>query len=195
MAHRSYLAVIAAGVIAVLGTPAIQDPKPTHEERLTKLEAAQAEVVRRIEGVEKLLEPLRHAQGIRNSGPQEHGRPAAEGPAFALPATSLAIRLDTGQQPKYDYDDRVELNATFDLAPLGKSARALKGKFVFRDLFGEIRASFTYTMNALPEGGTVARVTNVGVDYNQFSDEQRWLLATRETDMKLTFEVDEVIWR
>lgn len=92
------------------------------------------------------------------------------------------------------YDDAIWFDIIWDTSNLKKPLRAVKGILVFADLFGEPRYRVKLTINEPLEPGRQFSQTGIGFNYNQFSEEHRWMRSTEFADMTFRFEVQELLY-
>ncbi|MEM0513937.1 hypothetical protein WCN91_00545 [Pseudoalteromonas sp. YIC-827] len=95
---------------------------------------------------------------------------------------------------KYKYDEAITFDVTWDTSELDKPTRAIKGILIFSDLFGESQFRIRTTINNPLSPKTFFTETGIGFDYNQFKDSHNWMLVTDVKDMKVTFDVQNVIY-
>lgn len=96
---------------------------------------------------------------------------------------------------KFDYEDNILLDISWDTSSLKKPTRAIKGVIIFSDLFGEskfeIRTTITDTLT--PRVPYVEK--GIGFKFNQFKSSHKWMLSTDLKDMKVTFDTEEIIYK
>ena len=77
---------------------------------------------------------------------------------------------------------------------LDKPARAIKGRVLFNDLFGETRFRLGWTINEPMNPGQVIRTSGEGFEYNQFKDDHQWVVSTAAKDLRVVYEVTSILY-
>jgi len=92
------------------------------------------------------------------------------------------------------YDDYVRFDISFNPTNLSKPARAVKGTFIFADLFSEVQYRVSYTIDDAIHPNSPFLAEGIGIEYNQFMDTHRWLNSTDLEDMTIWFVVDSILY-
>ena len=92
------------------------------------------------------------------------------------------------------YDDYVLFDVSFNPTNLSKSARAVKGTFIFADLFSEVKYRISYTIDDAIHPNSPFLAQGIGIDYNQFMDTHKWFNYNDLEDMTIWFRVDSIIY-
>ena len=152
--------------------------------RVRDLEEWRAKLEPRIQALEALLKP-------------------AAGPASATDASSservLSVvvsnkRWDPANVDLNKFEDNIWWDAVYTGAQLQRSARSIKGILCFCDLFGDPRFQVQVTIDdPIKPSGTVY-TRGVGIVFNQFLDDHKWLLATELRNMTFKFRAGTVLY-
>lgn len=78
---------------------------------------------------------------------------------------------------------------------LPKPTRAVKGRLLITDLFGETKRTINWTLNDTLTPGKTYTEHGVGFDYNQFSSEDTWVRQTDLKDMKFKFIATDILYQ
>ena len=92
------------------------------------------------------------------------------------------------------YDDALYFDIDWDTSRLDRPTRAVKGVFIFADLFGETQFQLRLTINEPLRPNQKFTQRGLGFEYNKFSSEHHWVRATELLDMTFRFDVQEVIY-
>lgn len=92
-------------------------------------------------------------------------------------------------------DDRIDMDFTLTLTSESRPSRAVKGKLIFTDLFGDTGFEIGYTVNDPLAAGVPFAAKGVGFDFNQFMSDHNWMLGTDLNDMKVYFEIRSVLFQ
>lgn len=93
-----------------------------------------------------------------------------------------------------DYREWILWDVNYVPDKLEKPARSVKGVLEFADLFGEIKFQVRTTIDEPIAPGKPVREEGVGIDYNQFMDDHRWLLTTELANIKVGFSVLSILY-
>lgn len=92
------------------------------------------------------------------------------------------------------YQDSIWWDAEYTANQLEKPARSIKGVLEFCDLFGDPQFQVRVTLDdPIEPNGTITQ-EGVGINYNQFLEDHRWLRTTALDDMSFRFEVRSVLY-
>ena len=92
------------------------------------------------------------------------------------------------------YEDNIWFDCLYMPEKLSKATRAIKGVLVVMDLFGEVKFRLRITINDRLEPNKPFNQQNIGFEYNQFKEDHQWMLATKETDMKVNFLITNILY-
>lgn len=87
------------------------------------------------------------------------------------------------------------MDFTLTLTDESRPTRAVKGRLVFTDLFGDTGFEIGYTVNEPLRPGVPFVAKGIGFDFNQFMSDHNWMVGTEVKDMKVYFEVQSVIFQ
>lgn len=105
--------------------------------------------------------------------------------------TSTLLRK---QYAKQDYQDFIWFDLKFDAVGLDKPARAIKGRLVLTDLFGEQKFAIRWTVDRNVAPGASFTEKGTGFEFNQFTDSHQWVRSTDFQNMKAKFLVDSILY-
>jgi hypothetical protein len=125
--------------------------------------------------------------------------PSSPEPKPSAPAVDPAERIVLVEILGKRYDnsdlqDYVFFDLRYRAAELDKPARAIKGKMLFQDLFGEPRLAVGWTIDDSLAPGQAREERGTGFEYNQFMDDHQWARATASKDMKAVLHVNSIIY-
>lgn len=179
------LKLTSLAIAAVVGASALVVPQEANlPKRVQELEQWKATADARIQALEGML--------------KAEGKPAASAPADAaervLTVTITNKRFDPSNARGGKFEDNIWWDAEYTAAGLQRPARSIKGVLKFCDLFGDPRFQVRVTIDdpIKPEGKL--KVEGVGIEYNQFLDQHKWLLSTELSNMTFKFEVETVLY-
>ena len=160
------------------------------EARVKSLETMQQDLVTRIGTLERRL-------GVANgSSPVKKNRE----PKINLDRTIVSVKITNKRFQDIDaqrmiLEQAIFWDCEFRGDGLTKTARAIKGHLVFADLFDEVKARVSWTIEdpVGPDYSTMERGRGIG--YNQFIASNKWLKTTELKNMHVWFEVDQVIYQ
>jgi hypothetical protein len=119
-------------------------------------------------------------------------KPAASEPAVA--DTIMTVNLLAKRQVKQKYDEMIVLDMDVSASGLDRPARAIKGVLKVTDLFGDVKVRINWDFDNPVAPGGVVRERGNGLNYNQFRDQDRWLAATEQQNMKVVFTVKSILY-
>lgn len=122
--------------------------------------------------------------------------PSPEPSAHAADPAERIILVDIlgKRYDSIDYQDYVFFDLRYTAKELDKPARAIKGKMLFQDLFGEPRLALGWTIDDPLSPGQTREERGTGFEYNQFMDDHQWARATATKDMKAVLHVNSIIY-
>jgi len=116
-------------------------------------------------------------------------------PAVALLHPTLSMkRFQASDYRAGVYEDVVLFDIDWDTTKLARPARAVKGVIVFADIFGESKFRIGLTIDNPLTPSRPYKQRGIGFKYNQFKDDHQWVRNTDLTNMKVRFEVMEVLY-
>lgn len=119
-------------------------------------------------------------------------KPVASEPALA--DTIMIVNLLAKRQVKQKYDEMIVLDMDVSASGLDRPARAIKGVLKVTDLFGDEKVRINWDFDNVVTPGSVVRERGNGLKYNQFRDQDRWLAATEQQNMKVVFTVKSILY-
>jgi hypothetical protein len=126
----------------------------------------------------------------KNDGSKE----LPKGAQFLIP-TITNKRFRASDWQKGIHEDNLLFDVVLATASLPAPTRSVKGAIVFADLFGEVKARVGWTINAKLTPGKEHREEGIGIKYNQFNETHAWLKSTNVNDMRVWFELKDVIYQ
>lgn len=93
-----------------------------------------------------------------------------------------------------DYRAAILLDIGWDTSELKKPTRAIKGILHITDIFGESKVSskFTVDIPLYPKQEYIQK--DFGIEYNQFDDSHSWLRYAQLNNIKIVFEITDVMY-
>jgi hypothetical protein len=132
---------------------------------------------------------------MRRNEPISAPVPAGESAGPQVEDSIVTVKLAKKNLTKNGYEDFVRTDLVFTASGLDKPARAIKGILSFRDLFGEQRMALRWTIDdPLAPGQTIA-TSGSGFEYNQFMNDQQWVVTTATKDIATTYRVTSIIYQ
>lgn len=95
---------------------------------------------------------------------------------------------------KYNYEEHIWFDVTWDTSELKKPTRAIKGILIFSDIFGETKFLIKKTINEPLSPNIPLVESDVGFEFNQFKDDHKWMLSTELKDMTFKFDIKNIIY-
>lgn len=106
----------------------------------------------------------------------------------------LEVELLNKRFAEQDYEEYIWFDVQYTASGLDKSARAVKGRLHFTDLFGETQLTVRWTIEDPLDPGQQTVERGVGFEYNQFLDGHKWMRATEVKNMAAVFEVESILY-
>lgn len=119
-------------------------------------------------------------------------KPVATEPVLA--DTIMAVNLISKRLVKQKYEEMIVLDMDVTASGLDRPARAIKGVLKVTDLFGDEKVRINWDFDNPVAPGGVVRERGNGLKYNQFRDQDRWLSATEQQNMKVIFTVKSILY-
>lgn len=165
---------------------------------LAQTEAASpaGETAQRLERVEARLAEIEEFLATLGFGAAEltfRGKTVADG-GFVLPATMTYKKFQRKDPASGRYQDYVWFDVLCDTALLEKPTRAVRGKFEFADLFGEVKFELDSTVKDRMEPGQPLKLSRIGFEYNQYLDAHQWLVAADPKELTIRYRVSTIVW-
>jgi hypothetical protein len=176
---------VSLAIATVLGATALVPQKDANlPKRVQELEQWKATADARIQALEGLL--------------KTEGKPAASAPADTaervLTVTITNKRFDPSNARARKYEDNIWWDVEYTATGLQRPARSIKGVLMFCDLFGDPRFQVRVTIDDPIQPGGKLKSEGIGIEYNQFLDQHKWLLSTELSNMTFKFEVETVLY-
>ena len=139
------------------------------------------------------------ASGSKPDGEKQDERRSKETVDEKFARSAVTATLTNKEFRKSDfsagrYKDFLELRMEIEASSLKKKTRAIKGVMVFSDLFGEEKYRIRWTLNEPLSPGQVKIITGQGIEPNQFSSADNWLLNTDVKDISTAYVVEKIIY-
>jgi len=106
----------------------------------------------------------------------------------------VTIQLLRKKFAKQKYEDYIFFDVQYTAVGLTKPARAIKGRLLLKDLFGEVKMTIGWTIDSGLTPGQIATENGTGFEYNQFMDEHQWVNATPLENMTADFEISSILY-
>lgn len=160
---------------------------------------AQEELEERLSAIEDRLAILEaRLAGQRSTGAVETSVSVSPSQS-PVPAnrsrTVVGLALVSKRFDASDYQEHIWMDLALTLAADSRPTRAVKGTLAFCDLFGEPQFQIGYTINDPLRPGVPFSAKGVGFEYNQFMSEHQWMLGTEIHDMRVYFDVRQIIFQ
>lgn len=139
-----------------------------------------------------LAGPGRASGSDQNAVPSDS--PQVPSPRDVVSLEMRAKRFDPKDPSIRRYSDNIWMDFSLTLSPELPPTRAVKGRVVFCDLFGEPMFLLGYTVTDPLTPGVPFDVTGVGFEFNEFKDAHKWVLGQAPDNMHVFFEVSQVIF-
>jgi hypothetical protein len=101
---------------------------------------------------------------------------------------------DKGHRER-NFQDFIWFDFTVNPTNLTKTARAVKGQFVFADVFDEVKLRLNYTIDDPLVAGRSTTLDGIGFNYNQFMSDHHWMKSTSLENMNIWFAVDSILYK
>lgn len=95
---------------------------------------------------------------------------------------------------KEDLEEMVWFDVAFDTSNLPAKSRAIKGALIISDLFDEVIMRIYWTINKPLSPGEEYVEKGTNFAYNEFLNHHQWVRFTEKEDMKVSFEVRNIIF-
>lgn len=127
------------------------------------------------------------------SSPEFEGDAPVDVPDKKLTIIEVSLK-DKAMGKVNDFQEGLFWDIEYKAVGLEKDARAIKGKLLFYDLFGEFQFALKSSLTeGLKVGGTFVE-KDTGFEYNQFMASHRWMHDTALKDMRVSYEVEKIIY-
>ncbi|MEP7012722.1 MAG: hypothetical protein ABJC13_20560 [Acidobacteriota bacterium] len=147
----------------------------------------------KVELVDSLIASSGSPSPSPSAGSPPNPKPAPDHSEAAAEKIILVEILDK-RFTKAGYEDFVAFDFRYTASGLDRPTRAVKGKMLFQDLFGETHLTLGWTIDKPLAPNETADELGSGLDYNQFMDDHKWARFTEKGDMKAVFRVQSIIY-
>jgi hypothetical protein len=103
-------------------------------------------------------------------------------------------RFDPSDIHGMKFEDNIWWDAEYTATGLKKTARSIKGRLKFCDLFGDTQFEIRVTIDDPIKPDEKLNVQGIGVTYNQFLPRHNWLRSTELEKMTFRFQVETVLY-
>jgi hypothetical protein len=106
----------------------------------------------------------------------------------------LVPSLKSNRFQKSDFQEFIWLDIDWRVAKAEKPIRAVKGRLLLQDLFGETKFGIGWSINRTLRRGETFTEEGNGFKFNQFLDSHSWVRSTEPENIKLVFEPIAVVY-
>lgn len=112
-----------------------------------------------------------------------------------MSGVTLTPTLKSKRFQKSEYQEFVWLDIDWQVTKAEKPIRAVKGRLLLQDLFGETKFAIGWSITRSLSNGESFAEREKGFKYNQFMASHEWVRSTDESNIKIAFEVQAVVYQ